>query len=158
MANTYSQIYLHFVFSVKGRNNLISEKQRSELQKYITGIVQNRGHKLLSIYCRPDHVHIFIGYNCSQPIPDLLRDVKASSAKYINENHWMPGKFEWQDGYGGFSHSRSQLNQVVQYINNQKEHHEVKSFKTEYLEMLEKSGIEFNEKYLFEWIDLDPVG
>ena len=113
MANTYTQIYLQLVFSPQGHENVISPKHKEELQKYTTGIIQNRNHKLLTINFMPDHVHIFIGYSPSQPLPDLLRDIKANTSKFINEKKWLPGKFHWQEGYGAFSYGHSQINDVV---------------------------------------------
>jgi REP element-mobilizing transposase RayT len=100
-----------------------------------------------------DHVHILIGYHITQPIPDLLRDIKADTSKFINDKKWIPGHFQWQDGYGAFSYSQSQIDSVIKYINNQEEHHRKKSFKEEYLNLLEKFDIEYNEKYLFEWYE-----
>ena len=153
MANTYTQIYIQIVFAVKGRNNLISTQNREELHKFITGIVQNRGQKLLAIFAMPDHVHLLVGMKANISLSDLVRDVKAGSSKYINDSKWVRGKFEWQEGFGGFSYSKSQLNNVVNYILTQEEHHKKQSFKEEYLEFLRKFEIEFNEKYLFEWIE-----
>jgi len=107
MENTYSQVHIHIVFSVKGRQNLIIENKREEVQKYIAGILQKRNHKLLAIYVMPDHVHILIGLYPSQSISDLVKEVKMASTRYINENKWVLGKFSWQEGYGAFSYSRS---------------------------------------------------
>jgi putative transposase len=152
MANTYTRIYLQLVFSPKGRENVIPLKHKEELQKYTTGIIQNRRHKLLAINYMPDHVHIFIGYQPSQGLPDLLRDIKANTSKFINENKWLSGKFLWQEGYGAFSYSHSQINDVVQYINNQEAHHMILTFKDEYLKILEKFDIDYNPEYLFDWI------
>ena len=152
MANTYTQIYLQLVFSPLGRENVIPKKHKEELQKYTTGIIQNKKHKLLAINYMPDHVHIFIGYQPSQPLPDLLRDIKANSSKFINENQWLPGKFQWQEGYGAFSYSHSQLNDVIQYINSQEEHHKKTTFKVEYMKFLQKFEIDYDPKYLFDWI------
>ena len=151
MANTYTQIYLQFVFCPLGRENIIPKRHKEELHKYTTGIIQNRNHKLLAVNFMPDHVHIFIGYNPAQPIPDLLRDIKANTSKFINEKKWLPGKFQWQAGYGAFSYSRSQIDKVVQYINNQEKHHKRKTFKDEYLALLKKFDITYDEQYLFEW-------
>jgi len=153
MPNTYSQIYIQIVFAVKGKQNLIQNDHREELHKYITGIVQNRGQKMLAIFCMPDHTHIFIGLQPSIAISDLVRDIKAGSSKFINDNKWMRGKFNWQEGFGAFSYSRSHIDKVVQYILNQQEHHRKKSFREEYVEFLTKYAIDYNEKYLFEWID-----
>jgi len=152
MANTYTQIYVQIVFTVKGRQNLILAEFREELQKYMSGIVQKRGQKMLTIYVMPDHAHILVGLNANITISDLVRDIKAGSSKFINDNNWIKGKFNWQEGFGAFSYSKSQLNNVIKYINNQEEHHSKKTFKEEYIEFLEKFEIEYNEKYLFEWI------
>ncbi len=153
MPNTYTQIYIHVVFTVKGRENLITETHREELQKYITGIVQNREHKMLAVYCMPDHVHVFIGMKPSMSISDLVREVKAISSKFINDKKWVKGKFNWQEGYGAFSYAHSQLDNVIKYVNNQREHHQKKTFKEEYLDFLKKFVIEYDDKYLFEWVE-----
>ena len=154
MANTYSQIYTHIVFAVKGRQNLINPNIREELHKYITGIITNRDQKLLSIFCMPDHTHLLIGLKPSISISDLVRDIKAGSSKFINDTKLIKGKFSWQEGFGVFSYSRSQIDTVIKYIQNQEKHHHKKSFKEEYLEFLKKFEIEYDEKYLFEWIDV----
>ncbi|MEO0553651.1 MAG: IS200/IS605 family transposase [Bacteroidota bacterium] len=153
MANTYSQIYIQIVFAVRGRQNLIAENSREELQKYISGIVTNRGQKLISIYCMPDHIHLLVGLKPSLAIADLVRDVKAGSSKFIKEKGWMKSRFEWQEGYGAFSYSHSQLKNVIGYINNQKEHHRGNTFKEEYVDFLHKFNVDFNDQYLFEWIE-----
>lgn len=153
MAGTYTQIHIHFVFAVDGRRCLVREHFREELEKYITGIVQKRNHKLLAIYCMPDHAHIFVGKRPTQSESDLMRDIKSNSSKFINEMGWVKGRFEWQDGYGAFSHSKSLVKKVINYILNQPEHHRKKTFKEEYLEMLKVYEIEFDEKYLFKWIE-----
>jgi putative transposase len=153
MPNTFSQIYLHVVFAVKGRQNLISANHREELHKYITGIVQKRDHKMLAVFCMPDHVHMLIGLKPSGNVSDLVRDVKAGSSGFINENKWVAGKFNWQEGFGVFSYAKSQRDVVINYILNQEEHHKTKSFKEEYIDFLEKFEIEYDEKYLFEWIE-----
>lgn len=153
MANTFTQIYIQIVFAVKGRQNLIASSRREELHKYITGIVQNRDQKMLSIFAMPDHIHILVGLKAIVSISDLVRDIKTGSSKYINDNHWVMGKFNWQEGFGAFSYSKSHIDNVVKYILNQEEHHKAKSFKEEYIEFLEKFDIEYDEKYLFEWID-----
>lgn len=152
MANTYTQIYLQLVFSPLGHENVIPIKHKEELQKYTTGIIQNRKHKLLAINFMHDHVHIFIGYNPVQPLPDLLRDIKANTSKFINEKKWLPGKFQWQSGYGGFSYSHSNIDDVVKYINNQEVHHKTSSFKEEYLKLLDKYDVDYDPQYLFDFI------
>jgi putative transposase len=154
MANVYTRIYLQLVFTPQGRENVIPVKHNEELQKYTTGIIQNRKHKLLAINYMPDHVHIFIGYNPSQPLPDLLRDIKANSSKFINEKKWVPGKFRWQEGYGAFSYSHSQINNVIRYINRQEEHHKQIRFREEYQKYLEEFEIEYDTRYLFDYYDL----
>lgn len=154
MPNSYSQIYLQFVFAVKGRNNLIHESFREELQKYISGIINHKGHKLISIYANPDHMHIFISLkNLNIAISQLVKEIKVSSTNFINEKKFTDIPFYWQEGYGCFSYSKSQKDTVVNYINNQKEHHKKKTFRDEYLEFLTKFDIAFDEKYVFEFYD-----
>ena len=153
MPNTYSQIYIQIVFTVKGRQNLIPKKHREELHKFITGIVSKRGQKLLAIFAMPDHIHLLVGLNPNMAISDLVRDIKAGSSKFISENNWVKNKFSWQEGYGAFSYSKSQIDNVVKYILNQEKHHKKRTFKEEYLDFLKKFEIDYNEKYLFEWID-----
>jgi REP element-mobilizing transposase RayT len=152
MANTYTQIYIQIVFAVQGRQNIILKEHREELQKYITGIVQNREQKLLTIFSMPDHTHILIGLKPTITISDLVRDIKAVSSKFINERNWIKGKFNWQEGFAAFSYSKSQIDNVIKYINNQEFHHKKKTFKEEYVDFLKKFAIDYNEKYLFEWI------
>lgn len=153
MANTYTQLYVHLIFSPKNREALIKKEWKDELEKYITGIVQNHKHKLLAIGTMPDHIHIFIGYNLNQTIPDLVEDVKTSSTNWIKQQRLSKYKFEWQRGYGAFSHSHSQIDTVVKYIRNQEEHHLNKTFKEEYLEILRKNEVEFKEEYLFDFFE-----
>lgn len=153
MANTYTQIYIQIVFAVKGRQNLIPKEHREELHKFITGIVTNRGQKLLAIFAMPDHVHLLVSISPNTLISDLVRDIKAGSSKFINDNKWVIGKFNWQEGYGSFSYSKSHVDNVVKYILNQEEHHKKKTFKEEYLDFLRKFDIEYDDKYLFEWIE-----
>ncbi len=153
MANTYTQIYLQFVFAVKGRQSLLRDNFREELHKYITGIVGNRKQKLIAINSVPDHIHILLGFGTTITIADLIHDIKIASSKFINNNHWVPEKFSWQEGYGGFSYSRSHLDRVVNYILNQQKHHKKKTFREEYIEFLEKYEILYNSKYLFDWIE-----
>jgi|SRR5690554_6006958 len=151
-AGTFSQIYIQIVFAVKGRQSLISEKWEDELYKYITGIIQNKGQKMLAINGMPDHIHIFIGMKPNCCLSDLVREVKKSSNSWINEHIYGKGTFKWQEGYGAFSYSHSSLDGVIKYINNQKHHHKTKSFKDEYKEFLLKFKIDFKEEYLFNWL------
>ena len=153
MANTYTQFYVHLVFAVKNRNALIKKPWKHDLEKYITGIVQNHKHKLLAIYAMPDHIHIFIGYNVNHLIPDLVEEIKTSSNRWIKTNNLSKFRFEWQKGYGAFSHSQSQIDTVVKYIVNQETHHKKKDFKTEYIEILKKNDIRYNDDYLFDFFD-----
>jgi putative transposase len=151
MANTYTQCYFHLVFAVKNRDSLIKKEWKDELEMYITGIVQNHRHKLLAIGAMPDHLHFLIGYNVNQLIPDLVEEIKTSSNSWIKGERLSRFKFEWQKGYGAFTYSRSQIDTVVKYILTQVEHHKKKTFKEEYLEILEKNNIEFNQEYLFDF-------
>lgn len=153
MANTYSQIYLHIVFSVKGRHSLIALKWREELYKYICGIVNNKQQKVYAIGGVADHIHILISIKPNVLISDLVREIKSNSSKWIKEKKFVLGKFEWQEGYGIFSSSQSQLDVLINYINNQEKHHQKKTFKEEYLELLQKFNVDFDEKYLFDWIE-----
>lgn len=153
MPNTYTQIYIQIVFAVKGRQNLIARQNREELHKFITGIVQNREQKMLSIFAMPDHIHLLVGLKPNVTISDLVRDIKAGSSKFINDCDWINGKFSWQEGFGAFSYSKSQIDHVIKYILNQEDHHKKQTFKDEYLDFLQKFEIEFDEKYLFEWIE-----
>jgi len=153
MPNTYSQIYIQIIFTVKGRENLISKIHREELHKYITGIVQNRGQKMFSIFCMPDHVHLLVGIKPSITISDLVRDIKAGSSNFINQQHWVKGKFNWQEGFGAFSYSKSQIDSVIKYILSQEEHHKKTTFREEYFDFLKNFEIDYDEKYLFEWIE-----
>ena len=153
MPGTYSQIYIHIVFAVKGRENLIGNAWKEELHKYISGIITNKGHKSIIVNGMSDHIHAFIGLKPAMAIADLVRDIKNNSSNFINEKKFIRGKFSWQEGYGAFSYSHSQTENVYNYILNQEQHHHKKSFKEEYLEFLEKFQIEFKEKFLFEWIE-----
>jgi putative transposase len=150
MANTYTQIHLHFVFAVKYREGIIQSSWKDELYKYVTGIVQNNKHKMICINGMPDHIHILIGMEPIQSISDLLKDVKGSSSKWINERKFLKGKFEWQEGYGAFSYSKSQVKDVIAYIENQESHHAKKTFREEYLDFLKRFEIEFDERYIFK--------
>ncbi len=154
MANTYSQIYIQLVFSVQGWHSLIKEKWESQLYKYITGIIQNKGQKLLAIGGTENHIHIFINMQPNCCLSDLVREVKKSSNVFIKENKFCPFNFSWQEGFGSFSYSNSQIDTVVKYINNQKEHHKKKTFREEYLEFLQKFDVDYDEQYIFEDIQV----
>ena len=153
MANSFIQAYVHYIFTVKGRANFLKQEHNNELQKYITGIVQNRNCKMLAINNMPDHVHIFLGQHPSYSISKTIQEIKSISSKFINEKKWYKSKFYWQSGYGAFTYSRSQIDTVIKYILNQQQHHKKRTFRDEYIEFLNKYGIEYNEKYLFEFYD-----
>lgn len=153
MANTYTQINIQLVFAVKHRESLINEGIRVDLQKYITGIVSNQNHKMLAIYIMPDHCHVLIGLNPKQAIADLVRVIKSNSSKWLNENKLTRHRFQWQEGYGAFTYGQSQLQIVINYILNQKEHHSKKTFQEEYIDFLVKFQIDHEEQYLFNWLN-----
>lgn len=150
MANTYTQLYVHVVFAVKGRQNMISPKWKEELYKYITGIVTNQGQKLMIINGMPDHLHILIGMKPDIALSDLVRDIKSNSSKLINEKGLTIGKFAWQNGFGAFTVGQSQKENVINYINTQEEHHRHKTFREEYLDFLNTYQIAYNDQYVFE--------
>ncbi|MCX6258900.1 MAG: IS200/IS605 family transposase [Bacteroidia bacterium] len=154
MANTYTQMYIQVVFSVQNKFNLINEAIRDELEKYMCGIITNNKSKPLSIYCNPDHVHILIGLHPTISVSDLVKYIKTNSSKFINQKRWMPGKFNWQDGFGSFTYSKSQIDVVAKYILNQSIHHKKITFKEEYLSILDNLDIEYDEQYIFEWYEL----
>ena len=153
MANTYSQMLVQIVFAVKGRNNLIQPSWEDDLQRYITGIVRNKGQRLIAINGMPDHVHILIGMRPNCRISDLVRDIKTSTNSFVNSNRYVIGKFEWQTGYGVFTYHNLMMNTLIDYIRNQKTHHRQIRFKDEYRQLLNEFKIEFEEKYLFNWLD-----
>jgi putative transposase len=150
MANTYSQLYIQIVFAVRGRQNLISKNNKDEIYKYITGIITNHKQKLIAINGMPDHIHILVGIKPDISLSDLVRDIKSNSSKFINEQKWINGKFEWQTGFGAFSYGHSQLSNVIKYIENQEEHHKTKTFGEEYIAFLKLFNIDFRNEYLFE--------
>ncbi len=152
MANTYSQIYIQIIFAVQGRRNLVPKQHREEIHKYITGIVQKRKHKMLAIFCMPDHLHLLAGIQPYMAISDLVRDVKAGSSTFINDRRLISTKFNWQEGYGAFSYSKNQIDRVIKYILCQEAHHTEKTFHEEYIGFLEEFDIPYDEKYLYEWI------
>ena len=153
MANTYSQISIHAVFAVKGRQNLITNDWRDMLHGYIAGIINNLDAKSLAVGGWKDHVHIFFGLPVTICIADLMRIVKSNSSKWINEQRFVKGKFQWQSGYGAFSYSRSQRDKVINYIMTQEKHHREVSFKEEYLKMLSDFKLDYDEKYLFDFFE-----
>ena len=150
MANTYSQIYIHVIFAVEGRQSLIKPEHNDELQKYITGIVAAQNQKLIAINNMPDHLHMLVGLRPDSSLSDLVRDVKTNSSKFINGNRWVMGRFSWQEGFGAFSYSRSQLGAVIRYIENQQRHHKKKTFGEECIELLERFNVDYDRRYIFQ--------
>ncbi len=150
MPGTFSQIYIQIVFAVRNRESLIRSSWEQELYRYITGIIQNKGQKMLQINGMPDHIHFLMGMKPSCCLSDLIREVKKSSTDFIRENNYIRSKFQWQDGYGAFSYSHSSLDGVIRYIQFQKEHHRNISFKEEYTSLLNSFNIEFKDEYLFQ--------
>jgi putative transposase len=153
LPGTFSQIYIQVVFAVKGRENLISKEWKEDLHKYIAGIIKGKGQKSIIVNGMPDHIHAFIGLRPAMSISDLVRDIKNNSSNFINDNKFVKGKFSWQEGYGAFSYSHSHIENVYQYILNQEEHHKKKTFKDEYIDFLTKFNVDYDEKYLFDWIE-----
>jgi len=150
MSNTYTQIHIHAVFAVQNRISLISKPWEERLYQYITGILQHKSHKLLTINGMPDHVHILFGMRPTQSLSDLMQDIKGDSSRWINENRFVNGKFSWQEGFGGFSYSKSQVSAVADYIEKQKKHHKTKTFIEEYRKILTDFAVDYDERYIFK--------
>jgi putative transposase len=150
MPNTYSQIYIQVVFAVEARQYLISPEHKEELQKYISGIVAERGQKLMAIHCMPDHTHVLVGLKPSLALSDLVRDIKNGSTNFISRQQWVCGRFGWQEGFGAFSYGHSQVPNVITYIRNQEQHHARKTFRDEYVRFLKRFEIEHDEQFLFK--------
>jgi len=153
MPGTFSQIYIQYVFAVEGRCNLILPSFEEELYKYIAGIVKGKDQKPLAVNGMPDHIHVLVGLKPAMRISDLVRDIKNNATNFINEIEWLAQKFCWQEGYGAFSYSHSAFGNVIEYIKNQKVHHQKRTFREEYYELLERFEIPFGDKYLFEFYD-----
>lgn len=153
MPGTFSQLYIQVVFAVKGRENRISKEWQSELNKYLASIIKAKQQKPIIVNGMPDHIHAFVGLRPAMAISDLVRDIKNNSSKFVNESGVLKHKFSWQEGYGAFSYSHSHLERVYKYILNQEKHHERKSFKQEYIGLLNKFEIDYDEQHLFEWYD-----
>jgi putative transposase len=155
MANTYTQIYIQVVFAVQGRQSLVRPERKEELQKYITGIVTRQGQKLIAVHCMPDYTHVLIGLRPNIALSDLVGDIKTGSTNHINEQRWVPGRFSWQEGFGAFSYSHSQLKGVIDYIRDQVKHHARKTFRQEYLAFLKKYEVPHDERYIFRPVEED---
>ena len=153
MPGTYHQIFIQCIFAVKGRTNSLKKEWRNDLFRYMSGIIENTGNKSIIVNGVSDHVHLFLGLKPSNRLSDIVRDVKNNSSNFINKNKFVPGKFAWQEGYGAFSYSKSQIQQVYNYVLNQEEHHRKKTFREEYCEFLKKYEVPFEERFLFDWIE-----
>ncbi len=154
MANTYTNVYIQIVFAVQGRRNLIPAAHKAELQMYISGIIRNKGQKVIAVNSMPDHIHILIGLRPAIALADLVRDVKNNSSSFINKQGWIRGVFRWQEGYGAFSYAHSDVDRVAKYVLDQEKHHGKKTFKEEYVDMLAKFNVRYNERFLFDWIEI----
>lgn len=150
MANTFSQLHIQIVFSVKHRDYCIPPQHREEVHRYISAIAKDYRQKILAIFCMPDHIHLLIGLRPEMALSEFVRKVKTESSKFINSKGWVVGKFQWQSGYGAFSYSKGDVSRVINYIRNQEVHHKAKDFKTVYVEFLEKFEVDYDEQYLFD--------
>jgi REP element-mobilizing transposase RayT len=149
----FTQLYTQLVFAPKYRERLLKEEIQPEVFSYISGIITNRKHKSIIINGMSDHIHILIGLNPDDKISDLVGAIKRSSSTFINEKEWFRGKFHWQDGYGAFSYGKSQLDNVYNYVKDQELHHKKSTFREEYIGLLKRFDIEYDEKYLFNFFD-----
>lgn len=150
MANTYTQLHIQTIFAVKNRESLIQKEWKTEMYRYVSGIIQNHKHKVLAINGMSDHVHLLFGMRPNQSLSDLMQDIKSSSSRWINEKKLVKGKFEWQAGYGAFSYSKSHVSQVISYIQNQEKHHQSRTFMEEYKDFLVKFDIDYKEQFIFQ--------
>ena len=153
MANSNSQIYIHYIFTVKGRNNFLSAVPKVQLQRFINSVIEKRKSIMVAINNVDDHMHILVRLNATYSVSRMIQEIKATSSKFINEKKWIRGKFRWQGGYGAFSVSKSQLSKVIKYIDDQEVHHQILTFRDEFLGFLQKNCIEYDEKYLFEFYE-----
>lgn len=149
MPNTFTQIHIHIITAVRFRESLIAKSWKERLHAYITGIVQNFGHKMISINSMPDHLHFLFGCRPTQSISDLMELLKGKSSTWVNDQRLCKGNFRWQEGYGAFSYAKSQLPNVCHYIENQELHHRKKTFREEYIELLEDFEVEFDQRFIF---------
>lgn len=152
MAGTFTQIYIQYVFVVRGRENLLQKPWREDVFKYMSGIIKEKGQKPIIVNGVSDHVHVFVGLKPNLGISDLIRDIKNNTSRFINEKGYVKGKFSWQEGYGAFSYAHSQIEIVYHYILNQEQHHQKRSFRDEYIDFLKKFDVDYDEKYLFDWV------
>lgn len=150
MANTFHQIYIHIIFSVKARQHLLPKSKKTELHRYIAAVINNNNCKPILINSMPDHIHIFVGLHPSVSISTLVKDIKLATNQLINKRKWIRGKFAWQKGFGVFSYSHSHIDRVYKYIENQEKHHTKQSFQKEYISFLKKFKIEYDSNYVFD--------
>jgi len=153
MANTYRKVNLQIVFAVKNRKAMLHKSWRPQLFQYIAGTINQRRHYSLAVNGVEDHIHIFLDYNCNELIKDLVRELKKSSNAYIKDNKLCPYKFEWQSGYGVFSHGFREKDKMINYIKNQEIHHRQRTFQEEYLSLLKSYEVEFQNEYVFNFLD-----
>lgn len=153
MANTYTQLYVHLIFAVKNRGCFLAAAWRQELYAYIIGVIENRHHKVYAIGGMRDHIHILVSMSPTQSVSELVQETKRASTLWIKERRFVDGNFAWQEGFGAFSYSKSQVSKVVNYINNQQQHHVGKTMQEEYIEFLKLFGVEYDEKYVFQPVD-----
>ena len=153
MANTYTQVYVQIVFAVKYRQHLIHKSWKDELHKYICGIINGKAQRVYAIGGVEDHIHILVSLKPDMSISELVRDIKACSSKWVNERGFAQEKFQWQGGFGAFSYQGDALENLIRYINNQEQHHLKTKFKDEYIELMQQYNIDYNEKYLFVFMD-----
>jgi REP element-mobilizing transposase RayT len=153
MANSFTQLYVQMVFAVKNRQTLILPENRIKIEKYICGIASNIKCNPISIYCNPDHTHFLVSIKPVCCVADAIRDIKSFSGRYINENRLAKTHFEWQTGYGAFTYGQSQIDRVKAYISNQSNHHKRLAFREEYIALLKAFQIDYDDSYLFDWID-----
>jgi REP element-mobilizing transposase RayT len=151
--NTYTKLYAHCVFTPKGRHSLLKDSFRENVHKYIYGTIIGLNCYPISINGTSDHIHILTGFCTTIPISDLVRDIKRSSALYINKNHFLTQKFTWQDGYGAFTVGYPELDKVYKYILNQQSHHLKEKFHDEYMQILTEQGVNFDSEFLYEFYD-----
>ena len=154
MPPTFTQLHIHLVFAVKGRQNLIPKTHLDQLEPYITGIVQELGHKLIHIKCMPDHSHLFVGWKLHHSLAELVSKTKTAASVYIKKQPWGLPFFSWQIGYGAFSYSLAHVDSFVKYLVNQEAYHRTHTFQEEYLGMLQKFDVPYDERYLFEFYDI----
>ncbi len=153
MPDTYSQLYIHYIFAVQNRISLIQHDWKDELYQYLIGIVENHHHRMYSINGTSNHLHLLVSMNPKQSPSDLMYHLKRSSSLWINNEHLVAGRFSWQEGFGAFSYGKSQIPQLIHYIETQENHHHKQSFREEYLQFLKLFDVEFDPRYVLKEIE-----